>query len=367
MKIRSLLILGLALAGAPCIVAADVAWLLTYESGRRAVVRAEGSSTQTVAYVGSPNLYGTTPRHVGVLSREGRGFVLQVFDKATRQQVLSRPIDAHVLTSLSGVSRELALTAQAAFFVTGRFVTDSGLSQGRNNLGGLFDLNRVDLDSGSVTTIPLPEDCAYARAVAFAGGLLVYSLDGYTVWKYAAERGRLEQLLTTSDLNALIASERQVAGARNQQGYVNFLPVPAAGVFHLSKRGRLQQVLTLDLKRVDSTPLRGPGSAAEDPVVQSFAATLAGAPVVGLVRLDKSGRASFSYVELATQKVLWNTTLAKRTVPDSVEPAGAGQIVYIDADKAAVVKTSKAGTQTLWSLQPDPQGDFGDSRILSIE
>jgi hypothetical protein len=365
MKIHSVLILALVLASAPCSVAAEAAWLLTYESGRRAVVKAEAGSTQTVAYVDRPNLYGTSARHVAVLSREGRGFVLQVFDKTTRQQILSRPINAHVLTSLAGVSRELALTAQAAFFVTGRFITDGGLSQGRNNLGGLFDLNRVDLDSGGLTTIALPEDCAYARPVAFAGGVLVYSLDGYTVWKYDADRSRVEQLLATRDLNAVIASEQTVKEARDP-GYVNFLPIPGSGVFHLSRGGQLQQVLTQDLKRV-SAPLSAPARATEARVVRSFAATFAGAPVAGLVRLDKSGHTQFSYVDLTRQKALWSTTLAKRTIQDSVEPAGEGQIAYVDAEKAAVVKTSKAGTQTLWLLQPDPQGDFGDSRILSIE
>jgi hypothetical protein len=379
MKIRSALILTVVLAGSSCIAAADTAWLLTYEAGRRAVMRAEGSSTQTAAYIGSPNIYGTTPQRLGILSKEGRGFVLRVIDKSNRQQVLSRPVNSQVLTSLSGTSQELALTADAAFFVTARFITDEGLSQGRNNLGGLYDLNRVDLDTGALTTIALPEDCAAARPVVFANSLLVYSRNSYSLWKYIPDRGRVEQLLSTNDLSALLAGEQPgstPSAAGNQpsgnepykieKALADFLPVPGRGVFHLSKSGRLQQVLTLELQpasRASPNPARN----ADTRVVQSFTAVFAGKPVIGLVRVDKGGRTLFSYVELAAQKILWNTTLSRRAVQGSVEPAGTSHIAYIDAEKATVTKISKSGTQSLWSLQPDPQGSFDDSRILSIE
>jgi len=377
MKLRSLLILGLVLAGASGSAAADVAWLLTHESERRAVVRADGNQTQTVAYVGDQSIYGTTAQRIGILSEEGRGFVLQVFDKATQQQVLSRPISSHVLTSLSGASRELALTAEAAFFVTGRFVTDGGMSLGRNNLGGLFDLNRVDLSSGNLTTIPLPEDCANARPVVFAGSVLVYSRNGYSLWRYVAERGRLEQLLSTNDLATALASEQQRSSTGSKalssglqgvlQGFADFLPVPGNGVFHLAKSGRLQQVLTLELKRVTgSAPMQSARSAGAR-IVQAFSGTFGGAPAIGLVRSEPNGRTFFSYVDVMSQKVRWQIALPNRLVQGSVEPAGDSQIAYIDAEKAVVMKHSKAGVRSLWPLQPNPQGDFTDSRILALE
>jgi hypothetical protein len=65
--------------------------------------------------------------------------------------------------------------------------------------------------------------------------------------------------------------------------------------------------------------------------------------------------------------VRWETVLPKGAVQGSVEPAGDNHIAYIDADTAAVMKLSRAGSQTLWQLQRGPAAALSDVRILAIE
>jgi hypothetical protein len=354
--------LGLAHAGE--------SWLLLpRQNGGDAVDLSVGSALRTVATPGSIASYGQTDRVLGFLSYQAllARHVLTIINKQTQEVTASVFIDmdenVHPVRWMSGAILNLVLTERFAYFVSYTW-GDGDSAPHRNASGGSFDFDRVTLASGKLEQFPLPVECVNPRLVDFEGTPLIYAWEGFGIWKFDGAKQRLVTLVSTRDVGDIAEREGDARyGGRGKVAAADYVLVPAAGAFRISRLGELQQVLNADLTPV-SLPRRTVKVAAVGQNPEMLLGRFHGAPAIGVVR-SSSDRLEFEYVDPATFNVEWHTTLPKSAVIPSLYGLSDAAVVYLDQATSSIDKTTPEGTTVMQKLSADT-AQFG-VRILSID
>ena len=255
----------------------------------------------------------------------------------------------------------MLVTDDHAFFPTMRVYAPVPV----NELGGQYDIVQMSLVDGSLRSIPLPQDCVGPQLAEIGGVPVVYTPGRDNVWRLDSVSGRVVAILRADDVADLRTKEadglRGVRGA--PRALIRYVPVPAAGVFRLSRLGELDQVLDEHLAR-----FRAPtGSVALGPahvVLALKSGTTSASSAIGVVRRQE-GRTTFTYLDAFSLDVVWSTDVTQDAIPLSFYTADDGSVFYIDSRTGAVIRLSqKDGRSTSWQLPP---GQSDSARILSID
>ena len=369
--VRIVLCYGM-LAGLSGPVLADSSWLLlSHQSGEDTVVVPVGGALRTVATPDRVASYGESGRVLGFLSYEMllARHVLTIVDKPTQEVTNSVLInmDASVIPVrwMSGPILNLVLTDRFAYFASYSY-TQGGGRPDLNRTGGVFDLDRVTLADGKLEQFPLPKECVNPRVVDFEGIPLVYSWEGFGVWKFDVAKRGVITLVSTSDVGDIIDREgnaRYVRRGPESAVFSDYVLVPRAGAFRLSRVGELQQILNADLTPV-SLPRRtvkvANTDAGEQPEI--LLGRFHGVPAIGVIR-TLGDHLDFKYIDPATFKVEWETTLPKSASIPSIYGLSDDAVIYLDRATASIDKLTQQGTTVMQTVSADVNG----VKILSID
>jgi hypothetical protein len=369
-RVRIVLCCGL-LASLCRIAHADESWLLlSHQSGADSVVVRMGSELRTIATPGRVGSYGQSGSVLGFLSYEPRlaRHVLTLIDRPTRAVTASVLIDmdenVHPALWMSGAILNLVLTDQFAYFVS--YHAEAGGGPDRNPSGGIFDLDRVTLSDGKLEQFPLPSDCVNPRVVDFGGTPLVYSWEGFGVSKFDVAKRRLVTLVSNGDVDDIIEREAKAKYLRRGPEtaiFSDYVVVPGAGAFRLSRAGELQQILNANLTLVSlprrTVKLANPG---EQPEI--LLGKFHGAPVIGIVR-NLGDHLDFRYVDPATFIVEWEATLPLSANISSIYGLSDNAVVYLDRATASIARLTRQGTTVIQKVSAD-DALYG-VKILSVD
>jgi hypothetical protein len=339
---------------------ADESWLLlSHQSGEDSVAVPVGSALRTIATPGRVASYGQSGRELGFLSYEIplARHVLTLIDRSTQAVTASVLIDmdenVHPLQWNSGAIRNLVLTGQFAYFVSYTHA-NSGGGPDRNPSGGIFDLDRVTLADGKLEQFPLPKDCVNPRIADFGGTPLVYSWEGFGVSKFDVAKRRLVTLVSNDDVVDIIDREGNAKYVRRGPEtaiFSNYVVVPGAGAFRLSRVGELQQILNANLILVSlprrTVKLANPG---ERPEI--LLGRFHGAPAIGVVR-NLGDHLDFRYVDPATFNVEWEATLPISANISSIYGLSDNAVVYLDQATASIARLTRQGTTVMQKVSAD--------------
>jgi hypothetical protein len=106
---------------------------------------------------------------------------LLVFDKGFKKVVKRWPVAARPVSQLAGITEDIVLRPDVAFFAVVRFAADRNSIE-RNQLGGAFDLAAVALADGRLETWPLPKELTNPRVVQADGVVYVMNGERGAVW-----------------------------------------------------------------------------------------------------------------------------------------------------------------------------------------
>ena len=369
MKIHSLGLLGLLLAGGSGVAHSQTAWLLMSRSDHFAVVRAQGQTVRDIVPLRGPApIYGESRGVVAVVASDEwihvidkESGMVRSFQLAIQPQYIGYPTE-----DLSGPLRNMLVTDDHAFFPTIRF--------GRgplNELGGQHDIVQMSLADGSLRSIPLPEDCLHPQLTELGGVPVVYAWNGDRAWKLDAANGRVVSILTRDHVADLRAKE--VAAPRSARGapraFIRYAMVSGAGVLRLSTLGELGKILDEDLAGV-SAPATSVWLGTAHDVLALRSGTTRSRPAIGVVRQQEvqglqQRRVTFSYLDASSLDVVWASDVAQGAIPESFYAADDGSVFYIDVITGDVIRLSQGeGSSASWHL---PAGQSRSARILSID
>jgi hypothetical protein len=144
--------------------------------------------------------------------------------------------------------------------------------------------------------------------------------------------------------------------------FSDYVLVPGAGAFRLSRVGELQQILNADL-----TPVKLPRrtvkvantNAGEQP--ELLLGRFHGVLAIGVIRTS-SDHLDLRYIDPATFKVEWETTLPKSASIPSIYGLSDNAFIYLDQATASIDKMTQQGTTVMQKVSPDVYG----VKILSI-
>ena len=363
-----LLVLGWSLMD---VASAQQAWLLLYRSGHFEVARASNGTLENIADVGELKSYGQSPRALAFLSRDtsNNSFFANIIDKSSARVTLTRPIAGYVASHMAGPVDDVVVTQDYLYFVTMRIGANGVLEL--NQKQGRLDFNQVALADGTLKTFPLPKECATARVANFGGIPLVYTWNGYGVWKFDVAAGTLKRIVALRDVGDVLTAEdaRKQSPTAAPGPFADQVVVPGAGVFRLSKLGGLDQVLDANLnpvKRPRASVELGFDAGPDGQFAALFSGAFNGAPAIGVLG-QQGGSAVFEYLNPTSLVPEWKTTLASSVDATSVIPAPANAISYVDHDKASVETTSASGTKQVFSIKAlDSSADPFHVRILTL-
>jgi len=145
--------------------------------------------------------------------------------------------------------------------------------------------------------------------------------------------------------------------------FSDYVLVPGAGAFRLSRVGELQQILNADL-----TPVKLPRrtvkvantNAGEQP--ELLLGRFHGVLAIGVIRTS-SDHLDLRYIDPATFKVEWETTLPKSASIPSIYGLSDNAFIYLDMTTASIDKLTQQGTTVMQKVSADVNG----VKILSID
>jgi hypothetical protein len=372
MKSVLILLLGLVGLAAGTCAEAQQAWLLLPRADHfELATTTAGGRLETVLSIGQVAAYGQSAQALAVISPDAatRASRLDVVDKGTHRVVLTLPIEARLQSHLAGVVEDVVVSSRYVYFVSVR--TNSAHQMSLNNLGGRLDLNQIRLSDGSMRSFPLPESCHTAHLVDYDGIPLVYAWNGTGVWRLDEESGAVQALLQDRDVVDITAAEAGNCGCKSVPGpgpFADDIAIPGAGVFRVSRRGRLQKVLDARLgvvgaprSSVDLGLDLGPDG--------QFAALsrgqLNGHPVIGVLGA-RGNETVFQYRNPDTLAVEWQIRFPASSVAPvrSSLPVPSG-LLFVDQGKGTIDRVTPAGTQVMWKLQElDPTAVANGTRVI---
>ena len=368
MKRYTVLLLLLCWLSAPEVSLAERAWLLLHDTPHAAVFRAEDGALRPIARVGESVTYGETESALAVISRRTPTdpLLLQLIDKKTQTTTARWPLEGFSVQQLAGPARDVGLTSEFAYYVSIRYRED-GRSLMPNELGGQFDLYRVSLADGKLDRFPLDSTCVNPRLAVFKDAPVVYSWNGYGVWRLDSTTRRLDALVLRRDLDETVVAEGANALAPvKQQRFSDYVSLPEEGLFRISRLGGLQRVLDASLTRntvagakLDLTQ--------QGNVVRTFPTTAVSKPAIGLM-MEREGAFRYVAVDPVAMTVLREVVLPPDAILDSVAVAGDGSLAFVDRRAAAIRRIADGQIETLWSIQGLIPAEYLEySRIISFD
>jgi hypothetical protein len=166
-------------AGAAC--AADE-WRLEGHGDQDVLVHATSIGKKVILQLGDVQSFGKDRDRIALLSLDDhKNTELLVFDKGFKKVVKRWPVAARPVSQLAGITEDIALRPDVAFFAVVRFANDQN-SIRRNQLGGAFDLAGVALADGRLETWPLPKELTNPRVVQADGVVYVMNGERGAVW-----------------------------------------------------------------------------------------------------------------------------------------------------------------------------------------
>ncbi len=339
---------------------AQEAWVLQYRSDRYVLARTSVATLKDVASFVGPATWGESAAALAVLSYKPAlgGYVLDLIDKSSQQTLVTWPIGGVPTVQHGGPASMVMLTDADAYFIT----LHGYSSPGPNDLAG-FDFNRLRLADGTIQRVPLSKNFASPRVVSLSATPLIYEWNGYGVWEFDAARGAIRKLVGQAELSDILASENAARREPSRsEGVAEFVAVPGAGMFRLSKAGELHQIL-----RADLTPVSAPHRAAAlgGGKIQVFSIEVEGRPAIGFLREDDTGLTTFGYVDARSLTVTTQATMPHASVADLAVPAANGNLYYLDRTTHSIERLSKQGATTVHTLQPGEL--LPDTRLVIVE
>ena len=373
MKSVLILLLGVFGLAAGSFADAQQAWLLLPRAGHYelATTSAGAGRVETVLSLGQVAAYGQSAQALAFISPDPatRASRLDVLDKNTRRVVLTLPIDARLQAHMAGIIEDLVVSSRYVYFVSVR--SNSAHQMSLNSLGGRLDLNQIRLSDGAIRTFPLPANCHTAHLVDYGGIPLVYAWNGTGVWKLDEESGALQGLLQERDVADISASEAGNCGCKTAPGpgpFADDIAIPGAGVFRVSRMGKLQKVLDAQLMAVSSP--RPSVDLGLDLGPDGQFATLSrgqlnGQPVIGVLGV-RGNQTVFQYRDPNTLAVQWQVHFPSSNVaPVRSSLAVPSGLLFVDQGQGTIDRATPAGTQVMWKLQDlDPSAVAAGTRVI---
>jgi hypothetical protein len=350
---------------------AQEAWLLLNRSDHYELVRTASGRLEDVLNLGKVAAYGQSREALAVIYADPatRAFRLDVLEKASRRVILSHPIEARLQAHLAGVMEDLVLSSRYVYFASIR--TNSAHQVTLNSLGGRLDLNQIRLADGAVKSFPLPPSCHTAHLVDYDGVPLVYGWNGYGVWKLDEDSMTLQALIQDSDVEDIAAAERADCGCKTHPGpgpFADDIAMPGAGVFRVSRTGKLQKVLDGRLGAA-SAPRQSVDLGFDLGPDGQFAAlsrgVLNGRPVIGVLGM-RGTETIFQYRDPTSLSIQWQVRFPSSTVSPSLGslaiPSG---ILFVDKGKGTIDRATPTGTEIMWNLHElDPTAELTSARVI---
>jgi hypothetical protein len=352
---------GLLLIAIACTDAATAGspWVLHYVDGRSVISAATDHGWREVATLKSVSVFGESDREVGVVTfataRSSHRLVR--FDKQSLRPARDIYIEAvEPVGDLSGPAPTLMLTREYAYLVT---MTPVEIMK-RNGLGGIFYLTEVRLRDGVVESIPLAE-IANPRLLDVEGVPVIFAWNGYGFYKFDASTRQIESLVTTSDAQSMAEREKAALRAGKVSGWANYVVVPGAGAFRLSRLGELHHLLDVFLKPTTTANFLDLGPAKN--IRRLFPLYLSDRPELGVLKAHGEELALL-YIDPLSLAIEMQMRLPDGVDPHQVAARRDGSVLFIDRRDASLKAASNAG---IVKASAQLNGSLGGARILVAE
>lgn len=350
---------------------AQQAWLLLSRTDHYELATTADGHLQTVLSLGKVAAYGESPETLAFITPDPdtRASRLDVLDKASRKVVLTLPVSTRQQAHFAGIVEDLVLTSRYVYFVS--IHTNSARQMSLNNLGGRLDLTQVRLVDGSLKTFPLPPSCHTAHLANYAGVPLVYAWNGTGVWKLEEDNGTLLSLVQEHDVADIAARERGNCNCKSAPGagpFADDIALPGAGVFRVSRMGKLEKLLDADLTTVKAPRPSidlGLDLGSDGQFAALSRGMLNGHPVIGVLGV-RGEQTVFQYRNPDTLSVEWQIAFPSTVVsPARASLAVPSGLLFVNQGKGTIDRATPTGTEVLWNLHDlDPTAVSASTRVI---
>ena len=157
-------------------------WRLEGHGDQDVLVHATSIGKKVILQLGDVQSFGKDRDRIALLSLDDRKTTeLLIFDKGFKKVVKRWPVAVRPVSQLAGITEDIVLRPDVAFFAVVRFAADQNSIQ-RNSLGGAFDLAGVSLSDGRLESWPLPRELTNPRVVQADGVVYVMNGERGAVW-----------------------------------------------------------------------------------------------------------------------------------------------------------------------------------------
>jgi hypothetical protein len=329
-------------------------FLLLAKEGTHSILKVDKGAVIKTFSVGQAAVYGASEHAIATLSYKSaaQGYRLEVIDMSTDKVTASWPVSTEPVMQLSGPSRDIVLSDSFAYFMTIH----------RDDARAAFLLNQLSLADGSLRTHPLPAKFANPRLTDFEGTPLLYSWNGFGVFRFDPVAQGFEELVSRVDVADVISDEKRAArsGQVHPYAFANHVAVSGAGVFRLSTLGSLHQVLNPDMTPLDSDRSIQLGSA--ENILKLFATTFKDRPAIGVLR-RVDGKLRLACLDTMPLKVLWETGLPDGAVVDSVVGSRRNAMFYVDRTSGSIKMITQDKNVNVARL---PKSKLFTARLIAV-
>src|SRR5688572_11986180 len=340
-------------------------WIMLHDGKNEQVTELRSNGAISALAQSNTLAFGESSTQIALVSYEQAAAQnqLRVLDKRTRTLVVIWPVPATPVSLLSGAAPDIVLLDDVAYLLTHSTTLSGGTQHTRNERGGRFNVVRIELRTGEVAVLPLGDAFANPRLSNYDGVPVVTDWAGYAVWRLAPGGKEMTSVIGPDELSDILPAERTDQARRNlpYNARADYVAVPGAGVFRMSKFGLLHRVAGPDL-----APLPAPhASIALGPAQYNerlLAVTSEKGPAIAVVRNTQEKR-TLAFIDAATLDVVWERELPSGISPASMVPAGPNSVLYIDHEKGTLLRTTRDGTAVVRNLPSSRY--YNGARILS--
>jgi len=340
-------------------------WITLHDGTNELVTELGPRGPVTVLSHAMTMAFGESPTQIAVVSyeRAAAQSQLRIIDKQTRQVLATWPIPATPVTLLSGAAPDIVLLGEAAYLLTHASILEPGQAIVRNSRGGMFNVVRIALRTGETRMLPLGNVFANPRLCDFGGIPVVTDWAGYSVWRLAPNGKNFIAVIGKDELSDILPAEspERVGTSLPYNARADFVAVPGAGVFRLSKFGLLHRVADPDLKALPAPHASMPVGPAQD-IERLLSVTAERKPAIALVRRQKDKR-TIIFIDATTLTEIWERELPEGISSYTLVALGPDALVGIDTGKHALVRVSRDRAAVLAALPETRQ--YGNAHILS--
>ena len=351
------------LAAAPA--SAGNIWLTLHDGKHEQVTELAAKGPVTALDHESTVVFGESPTQLAVVSydKAAAQYQLRLLNKQTRQQLAIWPIPLIPTQQASGTAPDVVLLDDTAYLLAHAGPLAAGAPYTRNELGGGFNLLRINLRTGATKVLLLGGAFFNPRLSNYEGVPVVTDWAGYAVARLAPDESGMISVIGPDELSDILPAERSDQARRNLpfNARADYVAVPRAGIFRLSRFGLLHRVAGPDLVALPAPHASltlGPAQNKE----LLLAVTSESGPAIAVVRRAKDQR-TLAFIDAATLTVIWERELPPGASPSSMVSAGPDSVLFIDQQKGALIRTSRAGTTVIRELPASQH--HGSARILS--